>query len=483
MLEVEAELVDRLAARATTPGQSTPVCSVVARRQLDPAQQRTVSALAGTGRLVVVEGAAGAGKTTTLSAAFELLAMQHQSLVVVTPTLKAAQVAADELDTTAFSAAWLVHQHGYRWDDDGRWTRLDPEQTEPATDARLLPGDLLLIDEAGMLDQDTARALLTVADESGARVALVGDRHQLPAVGRGGVLDHAARWAHPDDQTMLEAVHRFADPAYAELTLLMRTGQRPGEVFDELLERGDVVIHATEVERLAAVTTLAADSHGEHVIADTRDQVAALNAAIRDRRLTDGDVASDAQVTTRGGDLVGAGDLIATRRNNRDLDVANRDQWTVTDITDDGDLLIAGRRGQRTLPAVYASTHIELAYATTVHGIQGETVDRAHLLIGESTGAASAYVAMTRGRQHNTAHLVADTVEDARTQWVAVFIRDRADLGPSRAAETALEAMNRYGTLALPATENDAPAPQHGPRRPPPPTPAALPPRSPSVSR
>ncbi len=42
-----------------------------------------------------------------------------------------------------------------------------------------------------MLDQDTARALLTIADEAGARVALVGDRHQLPAVGRGGVLDLA----------------------------------------------------------------------------------------------------------------------------------------------------------------------------------------------------------------------------------------------------------------------------------------------------
>ena len=49
-----------------------------------------------------------------------------------------------------------------------------------------------------MLDQDTARALLTIADEAGARIALVGDRHQLPAVGRGGVLDLAHRWVHPD---------------------------------------------------------------------------------------------------------------------------------------------------------------------------------------------------------------------------------------------------------------------------------------------
>ena len=42
-----------------------------------------------------------------------------------------------------------------------------------------------------MLDQDTALALLTIADERRARVVLMGDRHQLPAVGRGGVLDLA----------------------------------------------------------------------------------------------------------------------------------------------------------------------------------------------------------------------------------------------------------------------------------------------------
>lgn len=50
----------------------------------------------------------------------------------------------------------------------------------------------MIVDEAGMLDQDTAHALLTITQEAGATVALVGDRAQLPAVGRGGVLDMAA---------------------------------------------------------------------------------------------------------------------------------------------------------------------------------------------------------------------------------------------------------------------------------------------------
>ncbi len=75
-----------------------------------------------------------------------------------------------------------------------------------------------------MLDQDTARALLTVADETGARVALVGDRHQLPAVGRGGVLDLAARWVTPEAHVDLDVVHRFADPEYAAISLALRTG-------------------------------------------------------------------------------------------------------------------------------------------------------------------------------------------------------------------------------------------------------------------
>ena len=100
-----------------------------------------------------------------------------------------------------------------------------------------------------MLDQDTARALLTIADETGARVAFVGDRHQLPAVGRGGVLDHAARWAPPEARLALETVHRFTDPAYADLSLLMRTGERSGEVFDALVSRGQIVVHPSEVER------------------------------------------------------------------------------------------------------------------------------------------------------------------------------------------------------------------------------------------
>jgi hypothetical protein len=76
-------------------------------------------------------------------------------LVVVTPTLKAARIAAEQVGWAAASAAWLAHQHGFRWTDDGVWMRLKIGQTDPVTgstftgpgrEATLHAGDLLLVD-------------------------------------------------------------------------------------------------------------------------------------------------------------------------------------------------------------------------------------------------------------------------------------------------------------------------------------------------
>ncbi|WP_242497976.1 MobF family relaxase [Nocardioides glacieisoli] len=446
VLEVEAELIARMARRSEGPARRIrfPGRGLV---RIDPTQAAVVGALCGDGQLLVVEGAAGAGKTTALRTTQALLARQGHRLVVVTPTLKAAEVAAAETGADGHSVAWLIHQHGWRWDNEGHWTR-QPDHT-PAPQALLQPGDLLLVDEAGMLDQDTARVLLTIADETGARVALMGDRHQLPAVGRGGVLDHAAAWAHPAFVMSMDTVHRFTDPDYAALTLRMRTGDDPGGVYDELHRRGQIVIHPSEVERTAALAQAGAE--GALVIADRREQVADLNAAICDHR-ADGrhGRAREIQwvVTTSAGERIGLGDRVATRRNDPALQVANRQTWTVTGVGDDGSLTLHGRGRDREIPAQYAARFVELAYATTVHGAQGDTVDRAHVVIGEHTGAAAAYVAMTRGRHSNTAHLVAESHQEARQQWIEVFGRDRADLGPAHARQLANEAIDRYGAAA-----------------------------------
>jgi len=130
--------------------------------------------------------------------------------------------------------------------------------------------------------------------------------------------------------------------------------------------------------------------------------------------------------------------------------VANRDAWTVTAIGDDGALQLAGKTGPREVPAGYARHDVELAYASTVYGAQGSTTRSAHLALGENTGAASAYVAMTRGRESNTVHLVAQSLDDARQQWVLTFARNRADLGPAHAAKLAAEEASKYQPYVAP---------------------------------
>ena len=159
---------------------------------------------------------------------------------------------------------------------------------------------------------------------------------------------------------------------------------------------------------------------------------------------------------TRRGERIGLGDRVATRRNDRDLEVANRDTWTVAGVGEDGSLLVVGRAGQRALPAEYVREHVELAFTTTAYGAQGETVDSAHFALGETTGAASAYVAMTRGRHHNVAHLVAEsrsTTPAANGSTSSTATAPTSDHGTPH--ERAADDIDRYGP--------NAPSPRRSP--------------------
>ena len=183
-----------------------------------------------------------------------------------------------------------------------------------------------------MLDQDTALALLTIADEAGATLALVGDRAQLPAVGRGGVLDLAAQLAGTTYD--MATVHRFTDPAYADLTVRMRAGEHPAELFDHLHALGLVRVHESTDALQEAIAATARD--GEAITTATNEEARELNARIREVRVRQGLV--DDTRTTVGSDglPIGTGDVIQTRRNDSVLKVANRQTWTVTRVEDDG---------------------------------------------------------------------------------------------------------------------------------------------------
>ena len=67
----------------------------------------------------------------------------------------------------------------------------------------------------------------------------------------------------------------------------------------------------------------------------------------------------------------------------------------------------AGSRGATVqLTPEYLGKHTVLAYATTIAGAQGRTVDAGHAVVTPRTPSASLYVGMTRGRLRNHAHVV-----------------------------------------------------------------------------
>ncbi|MDQ4489813.1 MobF family relaxase [Sinomonas sp. ASV486] len=449
VIEAQTRLRDLLTARVADAGPERPDLGGLAEADgLDPDQREAAAAVASPDPLVVVEGAAGAGKTTMLAAAIAASEREGRRVRVVAPTRKAARVAAEELGVPADSVAALVHAHGWRWNGDGVWTRLargaiDPETGRsydgPPTEARIGRGERIVVDEAGMLDQDTALALFTLAAESGASVALVGDRAQLPAVGRGGVLDMAAQIRGRVWQ--MTSVHRFTDPAYTDLTLAMRDGRGPGEVFDQLTVLGLVRIHASEDDAQTHIAGTARD--GDAITVVTLEEATALNERIRARRIKRGVVDDARTVTGSDGLSIGAGDLIQTRRNDTGLGVANRQNWTVQQVDADGSLWVretgTGRRHETSvhLPADYVAEYAHLAYAATAYGVQGTTATASHTLLTHQTSAAAVYVGMTRGRQANRLHVIAENPDHAREQFTAAMERDRADRGLTFATDRA----------------------------------------------
>ena len=96
----------------------------------------------------------------------------------------------------------------------------------------------------------------------------------------------------------------------------------------------------------------------------------------------------------------------------------------------------------------YALDHLQLAYASTVHGIQGETTDAA--VVGPDVDAAGLYVGLTRGRHQNVAITIARTDQDAIGNIGATMMRGTTELtiqDAMRAAEAELRRAARARAL------------------------------------
>ena len=444
---------------------------------LDDRQVAAAAAIAGTDRLVSVTGPAGAGKTTMLRVANSALAQRGHRMFVVAPTKKAASVAGREIGTHAASLHSLLADHGWRWgrDEAGAeiWTRLQPGDADPRTGVvfdgprhfLIGAGDRIVVDEAGMVDLHTAIALAVVTAETGAGIAMVGDHLQAMPVGHSGAMASMTR--RSTAVVELTAVHRFRDPDYAALTLRMRepvSKDAAVAVATELDERG--LIHRVGDQTQArdvmveAYFRWATNHRRVALVTSTNEEADAINEAIQQRRVEQGHLSHSRIAIGQGEQRILEGDIVQTRRNDRTADVENRAIWTVRHITPNGLELvsIADSTEARTVRHDYATSHVHLAYASTIHGIQGETTDAS--VVGPGVDASGLYVGMTRGRVHNEAIAISRTDAAARDAIADSMLRGIPEVSIDdsvRAARTELSRAARTPVTSTPQT----PAPWH----------------------
>jgi len=193
------------------------------------------------------------------------------------------------------------------------------------------------------------------------------------------------------------------------------------------------------------------------VIAADNDTVGRLNTLAQQARTDAGELDPNAPAMhTNGGYRLLVGDEIATRRNDRQLrtdrgdTIRNRDHWTITAITRDGQVTATGPTGT----VDYVAEHVDLAYAQTGHAAQGRTVDHSLLLVDIQVDNRGVYVPLTRGRHSNHAYVALDPDDprSPRDVLAEVVNRDWADT-------PAITRYQQLAGMALPTAVPPAPLP------------------------
>jgi conjugative relaxase-like TrwC/TraI family protein len=387
------------------------------REHLSRPQLEVAGAVAGSRELVLVVGPAGAGKTAAVAPAIDQLRGDGRAVFGVAPSATAAEVLAVDAALSADTLDKLLVEHHLQRPPDHRYD--------------LPPGATVVVDEAAMVSTPKLAELADLADDRGWRLALLGDPLQFSAVGRSGMFGHLVDCYGAIE---LDRVHRFANHWEREASLRLRGGD--AEVLNIYDDHGR--LHggtSGQMEEAVVDAWWGARCRRETaaMMAATNETVIALNQRAQQRRAEAGEIDLDGPSVAAGPyDLV-AGDVVATRHNDRqlrtdrDLMVKNRDQGEVLAIHRGGALTVSGSTGTVRLPADYVAEWVELAYAQTSHANQGRTVDRSLLLLDGAVDTRGVYVPMTRGRLSNEAFVVLEGEESALDVLAQALARDWID--------------------------------------------------------
>lgn len=359
--------------------------AVDARPSLSIEQRRMVDQLCRSGRPVeVVIGRAGAGKTFTLDAVREAFEASGHRVIGASLAARAAR----ELESGSGIASSTAHS---------LCNALDAGRTT------LRLGDVVVVDEAAMLGTRLMADLAAEARRAKAKMILVGDPKQLPAVEAGGLIPALAsrvgvvelvenrRQRDPEERLIVAALRegrtelavRRLD-AHGRVTVAHNSDAlRDQMVLDWWSYRSagrDVVmgaVHRSDVRDLNARA---------HAVLEAEGQLGEVVAVVDDQRFC-------------------IGDQVLGGKNRYDLGIINGDLGEITGGDGTSVHVRCGDRAVR-LPLDYVADHLQHAYARTVHKAQGLTCDVGLLLGDDALYAELGYTGLTRGTVENHLYTV-----------------------------------------------------------------------------
>ena len=295
------------------------------------------------------------------------------------------------------------------------------------------------------------------ANDSGAKLILVGDDRQLSSIDRGGMFGVLKDRFGAAELSEVKRQHKIDERRAAEM-------MAEGNYHDALnIYQDKGAVHWTRTQgqaRAELVEQWAKDSAAKpdktrFVFAYTNDDVSQLNTALRDVRKERGELGEGHDIdTAHGRHKFAAGDRIQFTGTDKQIGVNNGNAGTIEAI--DGTHIAVTLDGKHPKTINFDATSFDQfrhGYAGTIYRGQGRTLDQTYLYHSEHWRSAASYVALTRHRDKAELFVARNTAADitqlarqmARTddRRAASMFHHRQDIGPVRPM-TAREVLERF---------------------------------------
>jgi exodeoxyribonuclease V alpha subunit len=353
------------------------------------------TALGSAGRVTVLTGGPGTGKTTTVRAVIALLERFGKKVALASPTGRAAK----RLSEASGRLAKTIH----------RLLEFSPAESFKRNEAYPLDVDMLIVDEASMIDLLLMNNLLK-AVPPGAHLLLVGDIDQLPSVGAGDVLRDVIASGRAA-VVRLDVIFRQAQGSLIITNAhRINKGQMPltpkdGNDFFLFIKDDPDEASAMVVDLLTKriPDKFGIDPWDIQVLAPMYRGAAGVSALNAGLQLALNPASPRKPERQIGGTLFRVGDRVMQTRNNYDKDVYNGDMGRVTGIDLENQSLSVSI-DDRGIDYDWADAdELVPAYAVSVHKAQGSeyrvvvmTLLTQHYLMLQRN---LLYTAITRARQ------------------------------------------------------------------------------------